>query len=183
MTRSELIDLYFDWMYQLVMQVSPRPSGRSYKKLFRYLNSVDFFYTNPMDSNRVADGIELRYRFAYETDVDQATVASLLDDHPCSVMEMLLALAIRCEEAIMYDPDEGDRTSVWFWEMIHSLGLENMSDAHFNQDYVDDIIFRFMNREYLPNGQGGLFTIDNCDEDLRTVEIWYQLCWYLNTYY
>ena len=86
-------------------------------------------------------------------------------------------------QAIMYDPDEGDRTSVCFWEMIHSLGLENMSDAHFNQDYVDDIIFRFMNREYLPNGQGGLFTIDNCDEDLRTVEIWYQLCWYLNTYY
>ena len=83
----------------------------------------------------------------------------------------------------MYDIDIGDRTSVWFWNMIDNLGLSDMSDAHFNQPYVDDVIFRFLNRDYLPNGQGGLFTINNCSEDLRNVEIWYQLCWYLNAYY
>ena len=36
-------------------------------------------------------------------------------------------------------------------------------------------------REYAPDGRGGLFTIRNCEEDLRKVEIWYQLCWYLDT--
>lgn len=183
MTRSELLELYFEWIYQLVMQVSNLPGGRSYRKLFKYLNSIDFIYSHPMDSNRVEDGIELRYRFAYEENIDQTIIASYLDDHPCSVLEMLVALSIRCEEAIMFDPDIGDRTAVWFWDMIKSLDLAGMSDAHFNQGYVDDVIFRFMNRDYLPNGRGGLFTIDNCTEDLRTVEIWYQLCWYLNTYY
>ena len=38
-----------------------------------------------------------------------------------------------------------------------------------------------MNREYEPNGKGGLFTIRGCEEDLTEVEIWYQLNWYLNT--
>lgn len=181
MTRSELIDEYFNWMYQLVLDTNHK--GRSYKKLFKYLNSIDFTYTHPMDSNRVEDGEDLRYRFAYICDVPQTIVGNYLDDRPCSVLEMLIALAIRCEETIMYDIDQGDRTPEWFWSMIANLGLDDMSDAHFNQPYVDDVIFRFLNRDYLPNGQGGLFTIDNCSEDLRNVEIWYQLCWYLNTYY
>lgn len=181
MTRSELIDEYFEWMYQLVFDANHK--GRSYRKLFKCLNSIDFIYTHPMDGNRVEDGEDLRYRFAYAHDISQVTVAMYLDDHPCSVLEMLIALAIRCEETIMYDVDIGDRTSVWFWNMLDNLGLGDMSDAHFNQPYIEDVIFRFLNRDYLPNGQGGLFTIDNCNEDLRTVEIWYQLCWYLNAYY
>ena len=38
-----------------------------------------------------------------------------------------------------------------------------------------------MNRTYSPDGDGGLFTVRNCDRDLRNVEIWIQMCWYLDT--
>lgn len=50
-------------------------------------------------------------------------IASYLDNRPCSVLEMIIALAIRLEEHIMDDPDIGNRTGQWFWDMIVSLGL------------------------------------------------------------
>ena len=182
MNRSELVLAYFDWMYQLVFDSKYYP-GRSYRKLFNYLNNIDFVYSHPMDSNRVEDGIDLRYRFGYDAGVSDTVVASYLDDHPCSVFEMMVALALRTEEAIMFDPSEGDRTAIWFKRMLENLNLADMSDAHFNQGFVDDVIFRFLNRDYLPNGAGGLFYIEDCTEDLRTVEIWCQLCWYLDRYF
>ena len=75
----------------------------------------------------------------------------------------------------------GDRTGYWFWLMIDNLGLGNMVNSQFDSTKVDNIIDNFLNRTYEKNGKGGLFTIRNCDTDLRKVEIWYQLCWYLDT--
>jgi hypothetical protein len=56
-----------------------------------------------------------------------------------------------------------------------------MTDGHYDEIYVTEVIDRFINRKYEPNGKGGLFTIRNVKEDLRDVEIWYQMCWYLNS--
>ena len=39
MTRDELIDQYFDWMYQLV--VDDRYSNKSYRKLFARLYDTE----------------------------------------------------------------------------------------------------------------------------------------------
>lgn len=81
----------------------------------------------------------------------------------------------------MDDPAMGDRTSQWFWGMVSSLGLNHMMDSLFDEQVVDNVITTFLNREYQPNGKGGLFTIKNYKRDLRTVEIWVQLGWYINT--
>jgi hypothetical protein len=81
----------------------------------------------------------------------------------------------------MDDPDYGNRTGQWFWTMINNLNLSSMSDERFDGEYVDEVISIFLNREYQEDGEGGLFTIEDCEYDMRTVEIWYQLCWYLNT--
>ena len=80
----------------------------------------------------------------------------------------------------MDDPDYGDRTGQWFWNMIVSLGLGSMDDRNFVKNYVDDVIFRFINRDYEPNGQGSLFTLEHPARDLRYVEIWSQAMWYLD---
>ena len=179
MTRNELYNKYFEWMYQLVC--NSRYSKRlSYRKLLAHLHSIDFNYILGMDGNREADGIDLRYRFGYENSYEDPMIAANLDDRPCSVLEMLIALSIRCEEHIMDDPDIGDRTGEWFWNMIENLALGSMSDSKFDRDYVNNAISRFLNREYKRNGEGGLFTIKHCKYDLRTVEIWYQMCWYLD---
>ena len=180
MTRQELNEEYFEWMYNLVD--ASRHSGRSsYKKLFKYLNRVEFVYILAPDENRYFDGIDLRYRFCYEKDMPSSLIASYLDDKPCSILEMLVALSLRCEEHIMRDPDIGDRTSKWFWQMIDNLDLSGMNDSNFDIDKASEIVDTFLYRKYGHDGdRGGLFIIPHCYHDLRTTEIWYQMMWYLN---
>ncbi|WP_407450054.1 hypothetical protein [Fibrobacter sp.] len=81
----------------------------------------------------------------------------------------------------MDDTRYGNRLTEWFWRMVTSLGLNGMADIRFDRDQAEDVIRRFLNREYDPDGRGGLFWIKNYDRDLRTVEIWWQLCWYLDS--
>jgi hypothetical protein len=176
MTRNELNNEYFEWMYQLVYN----NRRLSYRKLLSYLHNVEFIYIIGMDGNRAEDGIDLRYRFGYEQGYDSQTISTFLDNRPCSVLEMLIALAIRCEEHIMDDPDIGNRTGQWFWNMIINLGLGSMDDSKFDENYVEDVVSRFLDRKYKRNGEGGLFTVEHFKNDLRTVEIWYQMCWYLD---
>lgn len=176
MTRHEITLRYFAWMWNMLC----KRQRESYQILLSHLHRVDFTYTLPMDGNREEDGINLRYRFGYEAGYENAAVASLLDDRPCSVLEMMAALAVRCEE-IMADDRYGDRTAKWFWDMINSLGLSGMYDAAYDGRYVNRVMMRFLNREYKPNGEGGLFTIPRCPRDLRDVEIWYQANWYLSS--
>jgi len=54
----------------------------------------------PMDGNRAEDGIDLRYRFGYEKEYEGSTIASYLDNSPCSVLEMLIALAFRAKNIL-----------------------------------------------------------------------------------
>ena len=168
---------YFNWMCELID--AHRFSNRvSYDKLLSHLHGVEFTWSNPRDYNRADDGIQLRRRYAlYSGDI---TLQRYLNG-PCSVLEMMVALAIRCEESIMDDSSLGNRTGQWFWGMIHNLELTPMNDPKFDVEYVDYVIARFLNREYEPDGEGGLFTVRNCDCDMRTVEIWCQLSYYLGS--
>ena len=178
MNRKDKIENdYFEWIYDL-MCGRRYAKDISYRKLLSHLHSVEFTYTIQRDSNRAADGIELRYRFSLAKNHKDWY---LYLDGPCSVLEMMVALAIRCEEGIMDDPSVGDRTGQWFWGMIINLGLESMDDSNFDMIHTDDVIFRFMDRKYKKNGEGGLFTVDNYKYDMRSVEIWWQMNWYLNS--
>ncbi len=175
MTRNKTNTKYFEWMCKL--------SGveEQYFNLLNLLHNIEFTYIFGNDGNRAEDGIDLRYRFGYEFDYAQSMISVYLDDKSCSVLEMLIALSMRCEENIMDNPDVGNRTGYWFWIMLDSLGLSTMKNDILDESYVRCIIDSFLNREYGPDGAGGLFTIINCDRDLRGVEIWYQMCWYLDS--
>lgn len=163
---------YFEWLYDLVC--GRRYSKQiSYRKLLMYLHDTEFRYSIPKDANRAADGVDLRRRFDRN--------AALYLNGPCSVLEMMVALSIRCEETIMDDTYIGDRTGQWFWGMIVNLGLGSMYDEQFDMRYVEEKIDIFLSRDYERDGRGGLFYINNCDADVRKVEIWCQLCWYLDS--
>lgn len=173
--RRNLQDEYFEWMYHIACD-GRFAEENSYRKLLVYLHSREFTWTIPKDSNRAEDGKDLRWRFVYENHIH-------IDDElegPCSVLEMILALAIRCEESIMDDPAVGDRTGQWFWKMITNLGLGGMSDRMFDIEYAEDVVTRFLERDFAPDGQGGLFTIRNCGYDMRKIEFWICLMWYLD---
>ena len=125
---------YFNWLYEFVCD--DRYSDEiSFKKLLMHLHDKNFRYSILKDKNRAEDGIDLRRRFAYDyTDIENA------DEYitePCSVLEMMLALSLRCEENIMDDPNIGNRTTQWFWGMIANLGLGSMTDDRYDKKYVN----------------------------------------------
>ena len=166
---------YFECLYDLVCK--DRYSKQiSYRKLLSCLHNTEFTYILRRDRNRAEDGLNLRYRFVLRHRGDEESYL----DGPCSVLEMMIALAIRCEESIMDNPAYGDRTKQWFWGMIVNMGLSSMTDDVFNRQYVEGEVKRLINSEYENDGKGGLFRIKDCDRDLRTVPIWYQLCSYLD---
>lgn len=181
MNRDKVINDYFEWLFNLVCG-KKYAKQISYRKLLTHLHNIEFTYIIPMDVNRAEDGIDLRWRFVCSLETPPDHYENLLADldGPCSVFEMMVALAIRCEETIMDDPSIGNRTGQWFWGMVVSLGLGGMADSKFDRQFVDAIVSRFLSRKYEADGKGGLFTIRNCDRDLRDVEIWHQLCWYLD---
>ena len=180
MVEKELNEEYFNWMCQLVSD-DKNNRGLSYRKLLNHLHSIEFKYVMPMDGNRADDGIDLRYLFGYEEGYPSHMISKFIDNRPCSVLEMIIALAYRCETHIMSDPDVGDRVHQWFWTMIDSLDLSEMDNIHYDESVVDNAIYRFMNREYDSDGKGGLFTVKQSKYDMRTVEIWWQMNWYLDS--
>lgn len=161
---------YFKW---LCRKVYDEYSNVSYERLLKYLYNKEFTWIMPMDENRALDGLDLRSEYL------EMYPNHEISDRSCSILEMMIALSIRCEEHIMSDNDYGDRTGEWFWNMILSLGLNSMTDERFDVGYVDETLFIFTTRSYSKNGSGGLFTVNNPNIDMRGMDIWYQLNWYL----
>ena len=175
MIQNKITDEYFEWLVNLVC--ADRYSTEiSYRNLLTTLHSIEFTYFVPNDQNRAADGEDLHYRFVldrnYEDEEDLILDALY---GPCSVLEMMIALALRCEENIMDDPSIGNRSGQWFWGMITNLGLRSQVDNLFDETRVRDAVTKLLNRDYEPDGQGGLFTVRNCPFDMREIEIWSQM--------
>jgi len=176
-STDQLPRLYFEWMVSIVM---PDFNKRiEYSSLLGALDNSEFLPSMDMDHNRLNDGIGLRYRFGIENGFDRNIILYYLDTRPCSMLEMMCALSLRIEETIMLDPEIGNRTWFWFEEMISSLGLIDQNNRKFNYNKVLFRIGIFNRRQYNPNGQGGLFTIDDPSIDVRTLEIWYQMNLYI----
>lgn len=170
---------YFEWLQKLVCGERYSPAI-SFRKLLMHLHDAEFKYIMRRDRNRASDGVDLRYRYAIEMKLhDPYDITDILDG-PCSVLEMMVALALKCEDT-MDDLDYGDRTRQWFWGMIVNLGLGGMTDENYDEKEVTDILDRFHHRRYEPDGKGGLFRIRGCTEDLRKVEIWRQLLWFMDS--
>ena len=166
-----LIDLATGWLSEY----------GNYFKLVSCLHTIPFYATIRLDDNRGADGKDLRLRFTEESrEYTYNTARLYLMDYDASMLEVLVALAIRCEENIMRDNDIGDRSNEWFYGMLCSSDLVGYTDEYFDEDAVLKIVDRILERKYSRNGAGGLFTLSNPPKDLRKVEIWYQLLWYLD---
>ena len=175
---EDLEKRYFDWLVHKANGTSDR---MVHWKLLTYLYNRSFkVYILPMDQNRSEDGIDLRYSgFGYECHVDQHEIERYLDRRDCSMLEMMVSLAIKAEN-IVGDSELGDRTSLWFWWMVESLGLLGYDDMHYDEAAVEFAIDCFLNHDYKPNGKGGLFTVKNPPHDMRNAEIWNQMCWFLS---
>ena len=150
--------------------------------LMRRLHQKDFYWLNsvPRDENRAQDGTDLRARFANDSEWSEEEVLEILAG-PCSCLELLVALAMRIEDDIMYTPEDGDRTKLWFKIMIENIDLLRMNDDDYYQPFVDNILESVMARRYKKNSKGSLFPVRHTHgKDWRTTEIWLQMQLYFD---
>lgn len=178
-TPNNIRNLYFEWLC-LKMDVA-----LEYTTLMGILFDTEFVWSIPNDDNRASDGLGLREEFIEENRPDGDI---WVIDGPCSVLEMMIALACRMDSDIMWDPDLGDRSALWFWTMVCNLKLDRYSDdqvdldANFGSE-IRQILSVFLNREYAMNGDGGLFPLVKPEHNQRRVEIWYQMHAYIQENY
>lgn len=143
-----------------------------YQKALDILGHTPFEVRIRGDENRLCDGLKLRERFCKEFYINYELLDRNMDI--CSILEVMVALADRIEYQDMHDPDLGDRTSVWFWQMFYCLGLDFYTDNRFDEEAVNAIMKKFNERRYDRQGHGSLFCIQSPRIDMRREELWYQ---------
>lgn len=123
------------------------------------------------DEDRIKDGLYLRecYISEFKTEKEEAF------ENDCSVLEVLVALAIRMENDILSSAKYGPRAHVWFWMMIQTMHLDDVKNEDFDEEKVVKIVVKMMERKYEKDGNGGLFFIPECQKDMRKIDIWHQM--------
>lgn len=151
--------------------------GPQYDKLCGYLDSEPYRWSIFTDENRNADAIDLRFAFA-EACGFKGNVLHALND-PVSIFEVMVGLAVRCERDITGEPGN-DRPERLFWDMIRNLGLNRFENDTYSQEEVSYIIDIWLERRFEANGLGSPFPLKNPSRDQRQVELWNQMCEYVN---
>lgn len=178
-----LNERYFRWLLGILG--FKEPISCRYNSMLSYLFSTDFKLTDPIvghDDNRLNDGFDLRAMYSDNfTSPEQPQIF----DEEVSVLEVLVAFAMRIDDDVMYDGNL--RASKWFFIMIDNLGMTNFTDDELGLSWtIDDeaqIIDIWMSRQYGPSGKGTVFPINNTGIDQRNVEMWYQMQEWFNENY
>lgn len=174
-----LQDGYFKWLCGIIGFRNIDYSNCRHCLLLIYLYNTEFYILEGVEGNeknRIIDAEDLKIEFCEQhPEVDRD---SMFVNVP-SVLEVMVALARRIDDDIMYDPRIGLNASQWFWEMVRNLGMEGFTDDNYNftwsSDDVGIILDRLMDRAYDKNGIGSLFPLKNPTFDPRKVEIWVQM--------
>lgn len=169
--------LYFIWLKDKVCQHDPR--FNRYDNLLRWLFYHPYKFLLPRDEYRGSDGIQLRYSFGLEKNIDQPIIASELDCNQCSLLEMFAALIMRSSYYAMENPED-KWISQTFWMILDNLDLLGETDDRFDEAYVENAIHIWEWRLYEYDGTGGgMVHLKYPREDLTHVELWYQMMWYI----
>lgn len=168
---------YFLW---LINKVHANRYLRRYENAFRHLHEMDYVWTHMLDEDRAKKGVYLRLEFEAES---SGLIRSADYSVPCSMLELMISLAIDCDERLMWNSDDGDRSDRWFWNMFCNLGLQSMHGNKYDPGYLEDRVLKFIVYDYPPNGDGSLFWTDRDDIDMREQELWYQMMYWLSAAY
>lgn len=176
---NDIKNQYYNFLIELVL---PNEIERcNYSELLKALYFYEYNPSIDRDENRRKDAYELRNVFANKYNFPISYIKYDLNE-PCTMLEMMVALANRIEDTIMYDPEYGNRIDIWFKEMLNSMLLLNQTNDSIDFDWIYYRIDSFNKRNYETNGQGSLFTINDPNIDMRDLEIWYQMQLYVSEY-
>lgn len=173
-TDVEIKNAYFDW---LVERIKP---DDFHWCLLRRLHQISYIWLEsvPLDENREDDARALRYKFAVESEwADEDILGALAG--PCSLLEVLVAMASRMETDILYDASYGDRTGEWFRLILKNAGIY-ISDTDYYQIYIDQVVNSILARHYDKNSEGSFFPVKNTfGKDWRKTDLWQQMQIYI----
>ena len=136
--------MYGAYFNYLISKIGTHRSA-AHSKLLNYLADREFKWSMPIDENRATDGIDLRLKYIDESaepceisDRDFTKTDEFLAwsrTYYCSWLEMLTALAIRCED-VMAEYHQNN-VNFWFWLIIDNVFDVNMSNSRFDQEECD----------------------------------------------
>lgn len=177
---------YLDWLYSTVCASGYESIAHNHRQLILQLHQTQFVVYNLKDQPREADGIDLRFRYCWDTGIDyknynEYSFSDLIPVDHCSILEMMIALAYRADENFTRKTNNESTVPNNFWDMVKNLGLMGETDDFYDYDTVCNTLDHFNKRTYEPNGHGSLFRFNNPKDDMREIDIWYQLCWYVNS--
>lgn len=182
---NEIFKSYLEWLLRLIN--ADNYKGKSYIKLCSLLNKVPFEPVIKLDTNRVSDAQSL----LRETYIQSKSEWYRMDDDnvmelstcPVSFLELIISLAMRIDLDFMREINGVDNTRIYFWVLVRNLGILEFDDEHWGEDAIVSIVNRLnivQDRKYDFNGNGGLFPLENAEMDQRNVQIWNQLCQFVN---
>lgn len=162
---------YLAW---LVDQIAVPDDGHTYNAAMNMMYTQPFPWIVGNDENRVADGRDLRIEYIQL--LEDKGKGIWIEDHPITLLEVLVALSRRIGFLVEQDPRD------WAWHFIRVLKLdrydENISGTVLGQ--MQHTMERLVWRTYEPDGSGGFFPLRHPKGDQRKVEIWDQMTAYIN---
>lgn len=191
-TLETVQNIYLGYLWQRVKEPD---EDKTYDSLFKVLQGIPFYYTIEKDANRVQDALQIRQEFydslkryvINNSNGKQAPkpMSELGLTGAPSFLEVMVGLATRMEHDILMDDAYGDRTSKWFWMMMHNLGLDVMYDTSkiFHSGKIRKTVQKVMDRDYPETGL--LFPLSKDKVmwpnvgDQRNVELWYQAMYWI----
>ena len=174
-------DSYYCWLIELI---GDGEIELLYQKLLWKLYSTPFFYELEYDRNRAIDGLQLRKKYYTHYLTGHTVPPDELREDRCSVLEMFIALTQRAEDNLIYDPTIDDNARHWFWLILSNLGLLTFDDNYYFEEHVDKILTTFMHHLYASDGEhGGAFPCPGIGQDLRKIDLWWQLGAYFQQNY
>lgn len=166
---------YFKWLCDFIKH----SDFKNREDLLFKLHNIDYTYFVNFDRNRSSDGISMRRYFAEDTGYDDI----LYYNKKCSILEMIVGLAVQMQNMTEDDSDDY-KANHWFWDMICNLELDKMTNYNYDEEYIEKVVDIFLSRKHRKNGMKyNLFILDNVKDDLTKVELWYQMCWYIEDVY
>ena len=170
----ETDDTYFAWLRSKIHSKTRPKAVSTHNLLLHALHQTTYGWIFPMDENRLGEAKRMRSYYKNE-------VGTPAPNEAYSLLEVMIGLADRMEHEYLTDAESyGDRTGVWFWNMVSSMNLMDYDDEHFIASEVEEKIGCMLGRGYASDGFGSLFFIPGVKRDMRKLQIWDQMLCYVS---
>lgn len=168
---------YYDWLMSLI-HPAPNITYRlhQYSLLLYELWKREFcwFDVHEGEESRAMDGKTLRDQFIMDFDATPDSVPQ----GPCTVLEMLIAFALRIDQQI-HNWQVGNRPWVVMEMFIDNLGLSDLCDSQLNPmrdaGYINARLETWMAHKLGRKGEGGLFRFKRPILTINDMDNWAQM--------